>query len=168
MVIDAKKDQQTVTADGKITRTFLEGVLQKEVSNIITRNGVTTEMYRPEWPIGPDQVRHIIHAILRADAISAWHMHEHQTDTIFVTSGTIKLVLFDDRPGSATRGESNVFHLSRMRPTLITIPPGIWHGLQNIEKNESSFINYFNNPYNYSNPDEWRLPAETDKIPYRF
>jgi len=168
MVVDAKKDQQTIAADGKLTRTLLAGVLLKEVPNIITRNGVTTEVYRPEWPVGPDQVRHMIHVILRGDAISAWHMHEYQTDTIFVTSGTIKLILFDDRPGSTTRGEGSVFHLSRMRPTLVTIPPGIWHGLKNVEKTESSFINYFDRPYVYTDPDEWRLPADTDKIPFLF
>ncbi|SFE22363.1 hypothetical protein [Nitrosomonas sp. Nm166] len=74
---------------------FFKGVTHKKISNIITRNGVTTELYRPEWAIGPDQVRHIIHVILRANTISAWHVHEYQTDTIFVTSGSIKLVLFD-------------------------------------------------------------------------
>ena len=168
MLKDAKKDQQTITADGKLTRTFLQGVAQKEILNIITGNGVTTEIYRPEWTAGPDQVRHIIHAILRANAISAWHVHEYQTDTIFVTNGSIKLVLFDDRPDSTTRGKINVFHLSRMRPTLVTIPPGIWHGLQNIENSESSFINYFDRPYVYTDPDEWRLPFDTDKIPYQF
>mgnify|MGYP003382343869 CR=1 FL=1 len=149
-------------------RTFFDGVLVKEVQNIITRNGITTELYRPEWPVGPDQVRHIIHATLRADAISAWHVHEYQTDTIFVTGGSIKLVLFDDRSDSTTRGKINVFHLSRMRPTVVTIPPGIWHGLQNIENAESSFINYFDRPYDYTNPDEWRLPVDTDQIPYQF
>ena len=168
MLKDAKKDKQTATADGKLTRTLLDGIAPKETSNIITSNGITTEIYRPEWPIGPDQIRHIIHATLRANAISAWHVHEYQTDTIFVTNGSIKLVLYDDRPESTTRGDVNVFHLSRLRPTLITIPPGIWHGLQNMESFESSFINYFDLPYAYEDPDEWRLPLNTDKIPYRF
>lgn len=168
MLKNAQKDQQTASADGQLMRTFFDGVLVKEVQNIITRNGVTTELYRPEWPVGPDQVRHIIHATLRANAISAWHVHEYQTDTVVVTAGAIKLVLFDDRADSATRGGVNVFHLSRMRPTVVTIPPGIWHGLQNIENAESSFINYFDRPYDYTNPDEWRLPFDSDQIPYQF
>lgn len=168
MLKDAIKDQQTTTADGQLIRTYLEGVLVKEVQNIITANGMTTEIYRPEWPIGTDQIRHIIHATLRANAISAWHVHQHQTDTIFVIGGSIRLVLFDDRINCHTRGEINVFHLSRLRPSLITIPPGIWHGFQNLENTESSFINYFDRPYINSDPDEWRLPSDTNKIPYRF
>ncbi len=168
MLKDARKDKQTVTDDGKQTRTLLEGVAQKEIPNIITRNGITTELYRPEWTVGPDQIRHMIHVSLRAGTISAWHMHEHQTDTFFVTNGSIKLVLFDDRSNSSTQGEINVLYLSRMRPTLITVPPGIWHGLHNIDSAESSFINYFDRPYHYADPDEWRLPLNTDNIPYRF
>lgn len=168
LIKDAIKDQQTVTSEGETTNVLLTGVKKYEVPNIITPNGITTELYRPEWDVGPDQIRHMIHAILRTGAISAWHAHESQIDTIFVINGTIRLVLYDDRADSATRGQINVFHLSRMRPTLITIPPGIWHGLQNLENFESSFINYFNNPYIYSGPDEWRLPSDTDKIPYQF
>ena len=168
MLKNAKKDQQTITKEGKQTRTLLHGITQKEIPNIITRNGITTELYRPEWEVGPDQIRHMIHDNLHAGAISAWHMHEQQMDTFFVINGTIKLVLYDDRPDSSTRGELNVLYLSRMRPILTTIPPGIWHGLQNIDHSESSFINYFDRPYNYADPDEWRLPFDTDSIPYRF
>ncbi|MGV8712391.1 MAG: cupin domain-containing protein [Nitrosomonas sp.] len=168
MLKNAKKDQQTITTDGKPIRALLQGVTQKEIPNIITRNGITTELYRPEWTIGPDQIRHMIHVNLRGNAISAWHMHEHQMDTFFVINGSIKLVLYDDRPDSSSRGEINVLHLSRMRPMLTTIPPGIWHGLQNIDLSESGFINYFDRPYNYADPDEWRLPFDTDSIPYRF
>jgi dTDP-4-dehydrorhamnose 3,5-epimerase len=168
MVDGAKKDRQSATAEGQLTQDLLEGVRLKEVPNLITRNGITTELYRPEWPVGPDQVRHMIHVILRGDALSAWHMHEKQTDTFFVTDGTIKVILFDDRPGSPTQGKGNVFHLSRMRPTLVTVPPGIWHGLKNLEKTQSGFINYFDRPYDYADPDEWRLPPDTEKIPFRF
>jgi dTDP-4-dehydrorhamnose 3,5-epimerase len=168
MLKGAIKDKQTVTVEGRSTKTFIDGVYRTEVQNIVTRNGITTELYRPEWPGGPDQVRHAIHVVLRPRAISAWHVHEEQLDAVFVTDGTVRLVLFDDREGSATRGELNEFLLSRLRPAVITVPPGVWHGLQNVEDAESSFFNYFNRPYKYEDPDEWRLPADTDQIPYRF
>ena len=168
MVKDSQKDQQTVDASGKQSLQLIEGVSRHEMPNIVTRNGITTEIYRPEWPVGPDQIRHMIHVVLRPGSISAWHMHEKQQDTFFVNQGSIKLVLFDDRKDSPTRGELNVFHLSRYRPVVITVAPGIWHGLQNLETTDSGFINYFNQPYCYEDPDEWRLPIDTDQIPYRF
>ena len=168
MLKGAEKDRQTATPEGKLTGQLITNVVRHDMPNIVTRNGITTELYRPEWPVGGDQVRHMIHVILRANSLSAWHMHERQTDTIVVLNGSIRLVLFDDREESATRGHLNVFNLSRMSPAAISVPPGVWHGIQNLENTESSFINYFDHPYDYAAPDEWRLPSDTDEIPYRF
>ena len=47
-----------------------------------------------EWGVGTRSVQHIIHACIRSHAISAWHMHELQTDHIFPINGLGRLVLF--------------------------------------------------------------------------
>ena len=165
---DGVKDAQTVASGGRMLQDLIDGVQIHEMSNIITRNGVTTELVRPEWEIGSIAIRHMIHVTLHAHAISAWHCHHLQTDRIFVTEGTLRVVLFDDRDGSPTKGKINVLHLSRLRPSTLLIPPFVWHGIQNIEHQTSGFINFFDHAYCYENPDEWRLPADTDAIPYRF
>ena len=77
-------------------------------------------------------------------------------------------MLFDDREGSPTKGKLDVLHLSLMRPATLQIPPFVWHGIQNLENRNSSFINFFDHAYCYANPDEWRLPADTDSIPFKF
>jgi len=168
MANDGIKDAQTVASDGRLLQDLIDGVQIHEMSNVITRNGVMTEVVRPEWEIGRIAIKHMIHVELRAYAISAWHCHHLQTDRIFVTEGTLRVVLFDDREGSPTKGKINVFHLGRLRPSTILIPPFVWHGIQNIENQTSGFINFFDHAYCYENPDEWRLPADTDAIPYRF
>lgn len=167
-ITGATKDQQTATAAGAMMREFLQGVQFKEMPNIITRSGLTTEVFRRDWALDDGKIEQIIHVTLRARSVSAWHCHEKQTDRIFVTGGTINLVLYDARDNSPTRGRLNAFRLSRYRPALVVIPPGIWHGLQNIEDDTSSFINFFDRAYCYEDPDEWRLPPDTDQIPYRF
>ena len=91
------KDTQTVAADGRMLREMIDGVHLHEMQNIITRNGTTTEVVRPDWDIGRLAINHMIHVTLRAHAISAWHCHHLQTDRIFVTDGTLRIVLFDDR-----------------------------------------------------------------------
>jgi dTDP-4-dehydrorhamnose 3,5-epimerase len=162
------KDAQTASPNGRILRDLIDGVQIHEMPNIITRNGVTTEVVRPEWEIGRIEIRHMIHVSLHARAITAWHCHQLQTDRIFVTEGTLRVVLFDDRAGSPTQGKVNELHLSRFRPSTLLIPPFVWHGIQNIENQTSGFINFFDRAYCYENPDEWRLPMDTDAIPYRF
>lgn len=165
---DGIKDAQTVAADGRILRKLIDGVEIHEMANIITRNGVTTEVVRPEWGIGRLPMEHMIHVTLRAHAVSAWHCHHFQTDRIFVTDGALRIVLFDNRETSPTKGKLDVLHLSRMRPATILIPPFVWHGIQNLEHQTSGFINFFDRAYCHEHPDEWRLPADTDAIPYRF
>lgn len=168
MLKGAVKDKQTVQPDGRIIRDLIDGVQVKDLRNIVTRNGLTTEVYRDEWSLWDGNPRHIIHVTFRAHAISAWHCHERQTDNIFVTDGTLRLALYDDRPESPTRGKLNVIHLSRAAPMLVVVPPMIWHGMKNLEAGVSSMINFFDRPYVYEDPDEWRLPEDTDQIPYRF
>jgi dTDP-4-dehydrorhamnose 3,5-epimerase len=164
----AVRDQQTVLPDSTIIRALIDGVKVVETKNIVTRNGVTTEFYRADWSMWNGNVQHIIHASFRPGAISAWHCHQLQTDNIFVTQGTLRLVLYDARQGSPTCGKVNVFNLSLLNPLTVVIPPMIWHGLQNLEQHTSAMVNYFDRSYEYENPDEWRLPLDTEEIPYRF
>jgi dTDP-4-dehydrorhamnose 3,5-epimerase len=164
----AHKDVPSVTASGELLRTLLAGVRVREVRNVVTRNGLTTEVYRNDWDDGQPAIAQAIFVTLRAGAVSAWHRHERQLDRIFVVAGSVKLVLFDDRPDSATRGGVNEFFLDRARPTLVTVPPGLWHGLQSLGVSDSAFLNFFDRLYDHADPDEWRLPVENTVIPYRF
>jgi dTDP-4-dehydrorhamnose 3,5-epimerase len=169
MIEGATKDKQTVKADGTLIRETIDGVKIREVKNILTRNGgVTTELYREDWGVGPKPLRHVIHVNLQPGAISAWHCHELQTDSIFAVRGQLKLALYDDREKSPTRGRVMVLYIGLNRPSLVDIPPGVWHGLQNVTSDVASFVNMFDYAYNYENPDEWRLPADSPKIPYKF
>jgi dTDP-4-dehydrorhamnose 3,5-epimerase len=168
MLKGARKDKPTVTAEGQQLRTLFAGVEVREVRNIVTRNGLTTEVYRSDWQAGAAPIQQTLYVSLRPRAVSAWHCHEAQLDRIFVVQGSIKLVLFDGRENSPTLGEINEFFLDRARPTLVTIPPGVWHGMQNLGASDCAFLNFFDRLYEHGNPDEWRLPPTNDAIPYRF
>lgn len=168
MIDGAQKDKQSMTPDWEPVRELIDGVRIKEVKNILTNNGVTTEVFREDWNATGKEVKHIIHVSFHPRAVSAWHRHEFQTDAILVTRGFIKMVLYDDRETSPTRGLVNVLNLGASRPGLVVVPPYVWHGLQNMSDEISSFINFFDRQYRYDDPDEWRLPADTPEIPYTF
>ena len=169
MPADPQKDQPLSAPPSTVRAGAIDGVLVREGSNIVTRNGHTTEVFSSPWDLPVDAVRHVIHVSLKPAAISAWHMHRSQTDHIVPTGGMIRVVLYDGRDGSSTHGKVEVLHLSPMKPSLLLIPPGVWHGVQNMVASEfSSFINLFDRPYEHADPDEWRLPIGTDEIPYEF
>lgn len=165
----AIKDRAHITPGFDVERDdLLEGVRLFEVKNIVTGNGFTTEVFRPDWGVAELPIQHVIHVSLHGGVISAWHQHRIQTDHIFVVSGTLRVVLYDDRDDSSTKGGVNVFNVSNVRPTLLVVPPGVWHGVKNLSSGMTNFVNYFDRPYNYEDPDEWRLPRDTPEIPYSF
>jgi dTDP-4-dehydrorhamnose 3,5-epimerase len=164
----AQKDPPHITPDWEVRRDLIDGVRVREVRNVVTHNGITTELFRTDWGIVDYDVTQIIHVALRGGAVSAWHMHELKTDHLFVVGGHIKVVLYDDREGSSTRGRVDVFNLSPTRPQLLVVPPSVWHGVQNLSTEVSTFVNFFDREYDYKDPDDWRLPPDTTEIPYRF
>lgn len=100
--------------------------------------------------------------------VKAWHYHKIQTDNVTCAHGMLKVVLYDDREKSPTKGEVNEFFVGMHNPTLITIPPGVYHGWKNIGENEAIAISAPTEAYNYQQPDEYRLPYDDPKIPYNW
>jgi dTDP-4-dehydrorhamnose 3,5-epimerase len=65
-------------------------------------------------------------------AIKAWHLHKEMTLNYAVPHGQIKLVLYDDREGSRTRGEFQEIFLGIDNYLLVSIPPLIWNGFKGL------------------------------------
>ena len=163
-----RKDDAHISKDWVLGRKLIDGVGVREVRSVVTANGVTTELYRQDWNIAEGEVRQTIHVALRGNAVSAWHQHRNRWDYLFVVGGHLRVVLFDPRETSPTRGQVDVFHLSPSRPQLLAVPPWVWHGVQNLSTGISSFVNSFDKLYDYEDPDEWRLPPDSKDIPYSF
>lgn len=100
--------------------------------------------------------------------VKAWHYHEQQTDTFACLRGMIKLVLFDNRNGSATRGEVNEFFIGDDNHLLVQIPAGVYHGFKGISTVEALVLNIPTEPYNRQRPDEHRLAYDDQSIPYNW
>jgi len=162
------KDRAHINEEWVIDRRLIDGVAIREVRSVITANSVTTEICRSDWGVVEGAIEQTIHVAMRGGAVSAWHQHRHRWDYLFVIGGHLRIVLYDPREESPTRGQVDVFHLSPNRPQLLAVPPAVWHGVQNLSNDVSSFVNLFNKRYEYADPDEWRLPPDTDQIPYAF
>jgi dTDP-4-dehydrorhamnose 3,5-epimerase len=80
----------------------------------------------------------------------------------------LRIVLYDARSDSPTRGCVNVFHLGSHDRALLSIPAGVWHAVQNVGPHEAAFVNLPSRPYEHDDPDKYRLPLDNDVIPYRL
>ena len=98
--------------------------------------------------------------------VKGWHYHKVQTDNMTVVRGMMKIVLCDGRKDSPTFNEVNEFFVGIHNPVLVTIPPYVYHGFKCMSEEEAIVVNVPTEPYNYSQPDEFRLPAHTKEVPY--
>ena len=100
--------------------------------------------------------------------VKAWHYHKLQTDHFCVVKGMMKVVLYDPREGSPTKGEVNEFFLGEHRSILLRIPPLVFHGAKTISLEEALLINIPTEPYRYDQPDEYRVDPHDNDIPYSW
>jgi dTDP-4-dehydrorhamnose 3,5-epimerase len=168
MIDGATKDRQTITSDWAPLIKPIEGVRVREVKHVPKSNGVLTEVFRADWQLDEGIVQQVFQTTIMAGGLSAWHAHKFTTDRLFVSLGTIRIVLFDDRDGSPSRGWINELRFGSPRPALVVVPPGVWHGVQNIGDTPGLLLNLVDRAYRYEDPDHWRLPPDTPKIPYSF
>jgi dTDP-4-dehydrorhamnose 3,5-epimerase len=150
-------------------RTLIDGVQILEVKHVPTANGSLRELYRADWEGGGAGVGGAFIATIVPGRVSAWHVHRRTVDRLSIVAGRVRVVLFDARTTSPTFGLCNddlIF--GDIRPALIVVPPGVWHGLQNIGAQTASVVNLVSQAYDYEHPDHLRLPEDTDQIPFRF
>lgn len=98
------------------------------------------------------------------DTVKAWHIHQTMTVNNAVLSGRAKLVLFDLREDSPTRGELQEIFLGEDNYVLVQIPPGIANGYKAYGDKMVILANAATEPHD---PNEMlRLDPDTDQIPY--
>ncbi len=102
------------------------------------------------------------------NVIRAWHWHQKQDDHFVVVKGMIKVGLYDMREGSPTRGEVNEFYLGENNNIVLKIPVGVAHGYKTVGVEPSLLVNFPSEAYNREEPDEQRLPWNTDQIPFNW
>ena len=98
--------------------------------------------------------------------VKGWHHHLVQTDYFTCIAGMMKLVLYDRRDGSPTKGEINEFFIGVHNPLLLVVPPGVLHGFKCIGQDEAVVINCPDQTYHREAPDEYRVDAHSKDIPY--
>jgi dTDP-4-dehydrorhamnose 3,5-epimerase len=164
----ARWDVQSVTPHWEPVRELIAGVRIKEVKHVPTGYGSLRELYRADWDLDAGAVGGAFISVLEPGTVSAWHAHVRTTDRLFVVQGMARIVLYDARASSPTHGTLNddlVFGL--LRPALVIIPPGVWHGVQAISSTAAALVNLVDRAYTYTEPDHLRLPPDAEQIPYR-
>ncbi|MCC6628410.1 MAG: dTDP-4-dehydrorhamnose 3,5-epimerase family protein [Chloroflexi bacterium] len=162
------RDRLSVTADGQSIAARIEGVHLRPAITQVDERGEVTEIFNPAWGIHDAPLVYVYQVVIRPGRVKGWTIHYEQDDRLFFSMGVFKGVLFDARPTSPTFRMLNEFCLGERNRALLTVPAGVYHAFQNVGDTEALFINLPTRPYRYDRPDKFRLPLDTDEIPYRF
>ncbi|PSQ10336.1 dTDP-4-dehydrorhamnose 3,5-epimerase [Halobacteriales archaeon QS_5_70_15] len=131
--------------------------------------GSLTEVWRSDWAFydGEDEPAMSYVSITYPGVVRAWHRHlRGQIDHFVVPSGRIRVGIYDDREGSPTRGEVDTYVIGEENMQLLRVPGDCWHGFEAVGDERATVVNFPTNLYEYDDPDEERLPYDTDEIPY--
>jgi dTDP-4-dehydrorhamnose 3,5-epimerase len=162
------KDAQTVTEAGERIGPEIDGVVVRPLSTLADERGEICELYRPSWGVHPDPLVHAYLTSVRPGFVKGWVMHERQDDRIACLFGRMRWVLFDGREESRSAGVVMALTITERNRALLTIPAGVWHAVENAGESDAAFVNLPTRPYDHADPDKYRLPLDTDAIPFRF
>jgi len=146
---------------------MIEGVITKKLRLIPDERGRLMEILRRDDDFFV-QFGQVYLTTTYPGVVKAWHYHKKQDDFITCVKGMLKLALFDDRDGSATRGEVNEFFIGDYNPMIVKVPKMVYHGWKCVSVGEALVINVPTEPYDRENPDEFRLDPHENHVPYKW
>ncbi len=129
----------------------------------------------------PDERGTIYHMLKRTDAhftqfgevyfstvyqgvVKGWHLHRNMTLNYACIFGRVKLVIYDERDASPTKGELMELFLGPDSYSLVVVPPGLWNGFKGMAPNYSIVADCIDIPH--SEADSVRLDPADSRIPY--
>jgi dTDP-4-dehydrorhamnose 3,5-epimerase len=144
---------------------MIDGVTITPLKQIVDERGKIMHMLRADAK-GFQSFGEIYFSCVNPGSIKAWHIHKSMTLNYAVPHGHIKLVLYDDRPKSPTKGEIQEIELGPDHYQLVTIPPKIWNGFTGLGSEMAIVANCATIPHD---PNEIeRLDPHDVKIPYTW
>jgi dTDP-4-dehydrorhamnose 3,5-epimerase len=145
----------------------IQGVLTKNLKVIPDERGWLMEILRCDDELFK-KFGQVYLTTAYPGVVKAWHYHRKQVDNFTCVHGMMKVALYDARPDSSTCKVLMEFFIGDRNPLLIQVPPGVYHGFKAVGNETAFFVNIPTLPYDYREPDEYRLPPDTKEIPYEW
>ena len=142
---------------------MIDGVLVVPLQRIPDERGTVFHMLKRTDPHFKE-FGEIYFSSIYPGVVKGWHLHERMTINYACIVGMLKVVLFDEREGSKTRGEVQTLYLGRHHYALVSVPPGIWNGFMNVGTEEAIVANCATIPHDPA--EVRRLDPHQNHIPY--
>lgn len=144
---------------------MIDGVLIHPLTRIQDERGAVMHMLREDDPHF-EHFGEIYFSIIYPGIIKGWHLHSRMTINYAVVVGNIKLVLYDQRPGSRTHQELQEIVFGQMNYQLVRVPPGVVNGFTAVGGERAIVANCANIPHDPA--ENTRIDPFSPAIPYNW
>ena len=143
---------------------MISGVLIKELKRLPDERGFFEELIRVSDPFFTEGFGQLSRSFMHEGVVKAWHVHKKQVDWWYVATGSVKVVLYDTREGSPSKGQLNEFVLGESgQDIILKIPSGVAHGCK-VLKGPANLM-YITSSV-YAKEEEGRIPYNDPSIGY--
>jgi dTDP-4-dehydrorhamnose 3,5-epimerase len=110
------------------------------------------------------QFGEIYFSMVHPGIIKGWHVHKIMTLNYAVIVGKIKLVLYDKRENSQTKGNIMEIFMGEDNYCLVTVPPGVVNGFKGVGSKDAIVANCASHAHDPLEIE--RIDPFTKEIPY--
>ncbi|MBI4165286.1 MAG: dTDP-4-dehydrorhamnose 3,5-epimerase family protein [Acidobacteria bacterium] len=144
---------------------MIDGVQVIPLRRIPDERGTVLHMLKSTEPHF-QQFGEIYFSTIYPGVVKGWHKHREMTLNYACIEGRIKLVLYDDREGSATKGKLMEIFLGSDNYSLVIIPPNVWNGFKGMSAPHAMVANCCTHPHDPSR--SMRMDPFDNTIPYSW
>lgn len=144
---------------------MIDGVNIVQLKQISDPRGKVMHMLRCDAP-DFEQFGEVYFSLVHPGAIKGWNRHTLMTLNLAVVMGTAKLVLYDSREGSPSKGEIMELCIGEENYVRVKIPPGIYSGFMCLSSTNCLVVNCATLPHSPNESE--RLDPFSNDIPYRW
>ncbi len=113
------------------------------------------------------EIRQTSYSETRLGVVKAFHVHDYW-EVWCVIKGRARVVLYDGRPDSPTRGETQVIFAGEDDFQTIAIPPNVAHGYQALGPSPMGIIYHAEQPYDSSRRQIEHIPHDDPAINFQW
>ena len=142
---------------------MIDGVVIVPLKKIPDERGTVMHMLKSSDPHFKN-FGEIYFSTIYQGVIKGWHIHSRMTINYAVPVGMVKLVLYDVRENSPSKGELMELFIGEENYVLVQIPPGIWNGFKGMGTKTAIVANCSTIPHDPS--EITRIDPFDKSIPY--
>ncbi len=144
---------------------MIDGVVVRPLERFADERGRVLRMLRADSDLF-DRFGEVYFSTVRSGAVKAWRRHRRSSMNLAVPVGRVRVVLYDDRSGSTSRGLVQEVVLGEETYALLHVPPGVWNGFQGLGPGESFLANCSSLVHDPAESD--RLAPDDPIVPYAW